>query len=179
MILLPLLVACAPLEAESGSVLLLPDDLHLTWSDAYADEDGVGAMIWLDAEVMDPEGRPADSVRTDVTSGWRGAWVLPAEAVRPADDTAPCAEPCEIWIGADDGRSWEVRPWSGLRSTWADDEVRRNYLADQTDADGVLAFAVFVDFMPDAGASVPIYVSIAAETGSIEVSVQDVVVDSI
>lgn len=179
MILLPLLAACAPLEAESGSVLLLPDDLHLTWSDAYADEDGVGAMFWLDAEVLDPDGGPAGFVRADVTSGWRGAWVLPADAVRPAEDGAACVEPCEVWTSADDGRAWEVRPWSGLRASWADDEVRRSYLADQTDAEGNLAFAVFVDFMPDTGASVPIYVSIAVETGSIEVSVQDVVVDSI
>lgn len=173
-----LLLACAPADAEYGSTLIAAANIEVPWNDAYADVDGTGSLFDLQAAVLDPDGLPASEVRVEVTSGWGEAWVLPDGGARVAPG-APCEDltNCEAWFDIERSTWMEVR--TPVPMFGAADNPRQSYQSMVTDAAGIADFQVFVDTVPDSGASIPIFVSIEVETESFEIAVDDDVVDSL
>lgn len=166
------LAACGP--APSGAVLLVPEDLRVQWADSLDDDDGVGALFWLEAEVLDADGAPAAGAGVEVTSGWRGTFPASVEDVHEHEDEG-CAPPCTLWTD-EAGRAWELRREPG--PGWRDEDPPPGYLAGNTDSDGRFPFVLFMDSAPDSGAASPVFVSIAVETDSFEIVVHEPVVES-
>jgi hypothetical protein len=182
-----LIAACVTGDAPVGSVVLASDDAAVGWDDAFADPDGIGMSFPFAAEVLAADGTPLAGVRVEITSGWTGAWLLPADraAWAPGEED-PCAlqEGCvsgydiaaEAWLYADDREGFPEGLFGGASVS---DDALPDYLAARTDASGGVAFRVFVDTAPDSGASVPVHVATAADATSVEVSVDPGVVESL
>ncbi len=173
---LNMIVACAPADAEFGSTLIASADIEVAWNEAYLDADGSGSLFELQASVLDPEGLAADAIRVEITSGWGEAWVLAGGTARAMDGGCEAESSCETWFDTERAVWLEVRAPASMFGT--SDDPRQSYLSMVTDDAGVADFQVFVDTVPDSGASIPIFVSIEVQTESFEISVDDAVVDS-
>ncbi len=153
-----LLAACAPPDAEPGSIVLAPADTAEPWEEAYADEDDIGGRFPMEAVVLGPGGAPAVGVRVSVLSGWDGASVRLLG--KPADSTALDVRTNEvIELGSCGGGATDCT-WLELVST----------------ATGRISFDVFVDVAPDSGASVPIFISAGGDVASVEIEFVDALV---
>ena len=150
-----LLLACAPPDAEPGSIVLAPPDASELWDEAYADSDAIGGRFPMEAVVIGPDGAPAVGVRVSVLSGWDGA------SVRLPGLTADAAV-----LDVRTNEVIELGPCGGGATdcTW---------LELVSSSAGRISFDVFVDVAPDSGASVPIFISAGGDVASVEIEFVD------
>ena len=152
-----LLLACAPPEAEPGSMVLPSDDIAEPWDEAYAVADDVGGRFTLGAQVIGPDGQPAAGVREGVLSGWDGAQLVPHGEVHGT-----------LVLDVRANEVFEIGP-CGAGSTCM-------WLEQLTGADGEVQFDVFLDLSPDSGSSVPIFISSGDDVASVDIELVDAVV---
>lgn len=188
-LLLTLAIGCAsgPYGAPEGSTITVSaadfgDIEGYVFDVAYAQAgDGLGLLIkeWAYVETPVPEGnagsrlgldQPAvggSDILVEITSGYSGAYVIPATAVSVVDTYAEgcegdASEECGDWFDIGTDRyvefSGDYQDLGGLRPT---------YMSGATDNRGVLDFYVFIDSVPidDEGEAIPIplYASIGVD----------------
>lgn len=175
LLLAPLLACSAPgpIGAEYGSQIIVPTDVDYVLDDGLATpDDQAGMLSYGYVTVLNPEGDPAPGIRVELISGWTGAYLIPAGAVRIVNDldeacdggSSP-SEACQAWYDSAGDRYFE---WSGEFEDV--DSIRPNYVQAVTDNRGLVPFYVFVNSAPlgDEGdpQSFSVFASIGVDTDS-------------
>ncbi len=137
---IPVLLAVAACEEESGIAILPPDDVELHWDAAFnAEEDGLVGVVTVDVMVYEAlTGAPLEGV--PVVLDAELASLLRPEGVLPADEWCALDETSALC----DGLVWDA---------WRDQYLAIDGLDDGpvtlwTDADGLGRATVYVDAFP-------------------------------
>lgn len=181
MLVLLSLVACSgPYGAPYGSTVQInPESVVAQFGLAFYDEDGFGAVSYVEAAVFGDNNvgvtAPLQSVAVVITSDWPGAYIVPSEAINQIDDLATAcdedasAEGCGVFEDNTSGNYYEVTGEYAYVDT-----LRPNTLYGETDARGVVPFYVFFDSLPYATSdtSFAINASISYNSATMSVVVQ-------
>ena len=163
MTLLPLALSLGCLsdlghQAPSSYQVDTVDSVLLVWDSSYNDyDDGLGALIPIDALVTDEYDMPRPDIRVEFISGSSGIYVLPEAAIQEVDppdpqeagsNCTPGAEDYDIencaWYDSDRDRYFE------LSSTYSS-EYKPNYAVIATDEVGRARMWIYVDTLPSSG----------------------------
>lgn len=161
-----------PFQAPFSARLDMPEDIQVGWSEEVNDlNDGYGSVFIVDVLVYDTdtetgEIHPVENVEVEVTSGWGGLYLLPAEAVNvvdppelPEDVTSPSdvKEYCEDEDGNFDNTeewcSWYYDTITGqyyeFGTGYADaGGYSPNYAQLATDGRGLARVFLYLDSLP-------------------------------
>jgi len=127
-----LAVGCAD---DAGPRLLLPNDVEVTWEQAYdREDDGLGALVPVDVMAYDPaSGEPLGDVELLLWAEDGVAWPVAGDDVAVVDpDSCP---DCELM-------------WDATRDQFLDVVPVAESIALRTDGDGLARLYVFVDTFP-------------------------------
>ena len=73
------------IPAPASARIKAPSDISIAWRASYNDQhDQVGMVLWQDLMVYDSgdDNMPLESIEVEVTSGYNGVYLIPAEAVK-------------------------------------------------------------------------------------------------
>jgi hypothetical protein len=188
------------IPAPASARIKAPSDISIAWRASYNDQhDQVGMVLWQDLMVYDSgdDNMPLESIEVEVTSGYNGVYLIPAEAVKlvgypeasvdPSDQAAiedACTDEYGAFMSDPEWCAWywdtESQQFYEVGSQYVATSANYapNYFVGRTDNRGLLRVYMYVDVMPVYGdtessafGSVQIVSSIGVDSSSFEVRV--------
>lgn len=188
-------VGCSagPFQAPFSARLDMPEDIEVGWNESINDfDDGYGAVFIVDVLVYNTDDAtgevfPVENVEVEVTSGWAGLYLLPAEAVNvvdppelPEDVTSPsdvkdyCEDEDGNFDNTEEWCSWYYDSISGqyyeFGTGYADaGGYSPNYAQLATNGRGLARVFLYLDALPEesSGESAEVNFQSVQFTGSI------------